>query len=145
VLSMSKQEFSLRRDLTANPINARPNYIGRAYIRAFAFWLHFCATGMRDRCRGGGFSFFGIGAALGLKNGGRWRGVTPQLSGDETRQAVEQHGEDGLIWGGDRQVDLDLGFQFDDAGGEFDQAQPQSVELHDPPHRVFGHDAAHRP
>ena len=64
------------------------------------------------------------------------RGITPRLSGDETRQAVEQHGEDRLIGGAGRQVDLDLGFQFDDAGGEFDQAQPQGVELHDPPHRV---------
>ena len=83
------------------------------------FWLHSCATGMRDHRRGGGF-VFGIGAALGLKNGGRWRGITPRLSGDETRQAVEQHGEDRLIGGAGRQVDLDLGFQFDDAGGEFD-------------------------
>ena len=78
--------------------------------------------------------FFGIGAALGLKNGGRLRGITPRLSGDQTRQALEQHGEDRLIRGAGRQVDLDLGFQFDDAGGEFDQAQPQGVELHDPPH-----------
>jgi hypothetical protein len=52
--------------------------------------------------------FSGLGRRWGLKNGGRWRGVTPQLSGDETRQAVEQHGEDGLIWGAGRQVDLDL-------------------------------------
>ena len=66
-----------------------------------------------------------------MKNGGRLRGITPRLSGDETRQAVEQHGEDRLIGGAGRQVDLDLGFQFDDAGGEFDQAQPQGVELHD--------------
>jgi len=51
------------------------------------------------RCRGGGVYFFGIGAALGLKNGGRLRGITPRLSGDETRQAVEQHGEDRLIGG----------------------------------------------
>jgi hypothetical protein len=38
-----------------------------AYIRALAFWLHSCATGMRDRCRGGGFVFFGIGSALGVE------------------------------------------------------------------------------
>jgi hypothetical protein len=30
-------------------------------------------------------------------------------------------------------VDLDLGLQFDDAGGDLDQAQPQRVELHDAP------------
>jgi hypothetical protein len=56
----------------------------------------------------------------GLKKGGRRRGITPRLSGDETRQAVEQHGEDRLIGGAGRQVYLDLGFQFDDTGGEFD-------------------------
>jgi hypothetical protein len=82
------------------------------------FWLHYRATGMRDLCRGGGF-VFRIGSALGLKNGGRLRGITPRLSGDETRQAVEQHGEDRLIGGAGRQVDLE-GFQFDDTGGEFD-------------------------
>jgi len=80
-----------------------------------------------------------------LKNRGQLRGITPRLSGDETRQAVKQHGEDRLTGGAGWQVDLDLGFQFDDAGGEFDQAQPQGVELHDAPDRAFGHDAAHRP
>jgi hypothetical protein len=100
---------------------------------------------MRDRCRGGGF-VFRIGSALGLKNGGRWRGASPpRLSGDETRQAVEQHGEDRLIGGARRQVDLDLLFQFDDAGGEFQQAQPQGVELHDTPSGARRHQAAHRP
>ena len=76
---------------------------------------------MRDRRRRGGF-VFRIWSALGLKNGGRLRGITPRLSGEEARQAVEQHGEDRLIGGAGRQVDLDLGFQFDDASGEFDQA-----------------------
>ncbi len=92
-----------------------------------------------------GLFFFGIGSVLGVKERRAIAGITPRLSGDETRQAVEQHGEDCLIGGAGRQVDLDLGFQFDDAGGEFDQAQPQGVKLHDSPHRVFGHDAAHRP
>ena len=64
--------------------------------------------------------FFGIGSALGVEERRAIGGITPRLSGDETRQAVEQHGEDRLIWGAGRQVDLDLGFQFDDAGGEFD-------------------------
>ena len=58
----------------------------------------------------------------GVEEGAQLRGITPRLSGDKTRQAVEQHGEDRLIWGAGRQVDLDLGFQFDDASGEFDQA-----------------------
>jgi uncharacterized membrane protein YeaQ/YmgE (transglycosylase-associated protein family) len=41
----------------------------------------------------------GIGSALGVENGGRLRGITPRLSGDETQQAVEQDGEDRLIGG----------------------------------------------
>ena len=51
-----------RQAAPASPINAPLKYIGRAYIGAFAFWLHSCATGMRDH-RGGGL-FFGIGSAL---------------------------------------------------------------------------------
>jgi len=43
------------------------------------------------------------------------RGITPRLSGDETRQAAEEDGEDCLVGGARRQVDLDLGFQLDDA------------------------------
>jgi hypothetical protein len=31
-----------------------------------AFWLHSCAAGVRDHCRGGGF-VFGIGAAPGVE------------------------------------------------------------------------------
>jgi hypothetical protein len=38
-----------------------------------------------------------------------------------------------LVGGARRQVDFELGFQLNDAGGEFDQAQPQAVELHDAP------------
>ena len=51
-------------------------------------------------------------------------GHMPRFSGDRAGQAVEQHGEDRLIGGARRQVDLDLLFQFDDAGGEFQQAKP---------------------
>src|SRR5438270_3238310 len=68
-----------------------------------------------------------------------------RFSGDQARQAVENDAEDRLIGGARRQVDLDLLFQFDDAGGDFDEAQPQSVELHDAPSRAFGHQPAHRP
>jgi hypothetical protein len=87
-----------------------------------------------------------IGLALEVEGKGEIAGgIKPQLSGDETRQTVEEHGEDRLIGGARRQVDLDLGFQFDDAGGEFDQALSQGVELHDAPDRAFGHDTARRP
>ena len=41
----------------------------------------------------------------------------PRFSGDQARQAVEQQGEDRLIGGARRQVDLDLLFQLDDASG----------------------------
>ena len=73
------------------------------------------------------------------------RGPMPRRSGDEARQAVEEDGEDRLIRSARRQMDLELGFQFDEAGGDFDQAQPQGVELHDAPSRTLRHDAAHRP
>src|ERR1700730_11295323 len=43
--------------------------------------------------------FSGLGRRWGVKNGGRLGSITPRLSGDETRQAVEQHGEDRLIGG----------------------------------------------
>ena len=54
-----------------------------------------------------------------LREGAR-RGTLPRLSGDQTRQAVEGEAEDRLIGGARRQVDLDLGFQLDDAGGDLD-------------------------
>ena len=56
----------------------------------------------------------------------------PRLSSDKTRQAAEKHGEYRLIGGARRQVNFELGFELDDAGGNFDQTQPQGVELHDP-------------
>jgi hypothetical protein len=42
-------------------------------------------------------------------------------------------------------VDLELGSELDDTGSNFDQAQPQSIKLHNSPSRTFGQDAAHRP
>jgi hypothetical protein len=60
------------------------------------------------------------------------RGTVPRFSGDQARQAVEDDAKDRLIGGARRQVDLD-------------EAQPQSVELHDAPGRAFGHQPAHRP
>src|SRR6516164_9983024 len=69
----------------------------------------------------------------------------PRFSGDQARQAVEDDAKDRLIGGTRRQVDRDLLFQFDDAGGDLDKAQPQSVELYDAPGRAFGHQPAPRP
>src|SRR5512133_363414 len=42
-------------------------------------------------------------------------------------------------------MDLELSFELDDTGSNFDQAQPQGIELHNSPSRTFGQDAAHRP
>jgi len=36
-------------------------------------------------------------------------------------------------------VDLDLGFQLDNASGELDQAQSQGIELHDAPGGALRH------
>jgi len=47
----------------------------------------------------------------------------PRFSGNQARQAVEDDAEDRLIGGARRQVDLDLLFQLDDAGGDLDEAQ----------------------
>jgi hypothetical protein len=46
----------------------------------------------------------------------------PRFSGDQARQAVEDDAEDRPIGGARRQVDFDLLFQFDDAGGALDEA-----------------------
>src|SRR5260370_37164560 len=89
--------------------------------------------------------FVWIGRRWGLKAGVGRRGTMPRFSGDQAWQAVEDAAEDRLIGGARRQVDLDLLVQFDDAGGDLDEAQPQSVELHDAPGRAFGHQPAHRP
>jgi hypothetical protein len=43
---------------------------------------------------------------------------------------AEKHGKDRLIGGARRQMDFRLGFELDDAGGDFDQTQSQGVELH---------------
>ncbi len=72
---------------------------------------------MRDRYRGGGFCHVdGVGLEIAEK--GAVVGHTPRFSDDEAWQVVEQPGEDRLIGGARRQVDVDLLFQFDDAGGE---------------------------
>jgi hypothetical protein len=103
--------------------------------------VYYIALGLvvGGRCRRGRSSPAAAGLSVGLSGrrrltgNGRVRGQMPLLSGDETRQAAEEHGEDCLVGGARRQVDLELGFQLDDAGGELDQAQPQGVELHDAP------------
>src|SRR5260370_1818827 len=89
--------------------------------------------------------FVWIGRRWGLKAGVGRRGTMPRFSGDQAWQAVEDDAEDRLIGGARRQVDLDLLFQFDDAGGDLDEAQPQSVELHDAPAPALWHQPAPPP
>src|SRR5260370_15242783 len=89
--------------------------------------------------------FVWIGRRWGLKAGVGRRGTMPRFSGDQAWQAVEDDAEARLIGGARGQGDLDRLFQFDDAGGDLDEAQPQGVELHDTPGRGFGHQPAHRP
>ena len=69
----------------------------------------------------------------------------PRRSSDKARQTLEEHAKDRLIGCARRQVDFELGFELDDTGSNFDQAQPQGIKLHNSPSRTFGHDAAHRP
>src|SRR5512147_1963859 len=73
--------------------------------------------------------------AGGLARSGDDGGTRPRFSGDQPRQAAEDEVEDRLIGRAGRQMDLDLGFHLDDAGGDLDQPQPQRVELGDPPGR----------
>jgi hypothetical protein len=87
----------------------------------------------------------GIGLRGRLREGTALAGHLPHLSGDQARQTVAEQGEDCLIGGARRQKDRELGFRFDNLGGDFDQAQPQGIELHHAPDRTFGHDATHRP
>ena len=74
----------------------------------------------------------------------RW-GTLPRLLSKQARQAVEGEVEDRLIGGARRQVDLDLLFEFDDAGGDLDQAQADRVELYGAPGRALGQGRLERP
>ena len=56
----------------------------------------------------------------------------PRCSNDQPRQAAESQVPDCLIGSAGWQMDFDLGFHLDDAGGDLDQAQPEGVELGDP-------------
>ena len=73
------------------------------------------------------------GEALEVAGRGLVGGTRPRLSGDQPRQAAEGQVPNRLIGGAARQVDLDLGFHLDDAGGGLDQAQPERIELGNAP------------
>ncbi len=72
----------------------------------------------------------------------------PRSSGDEARNAAKNHPQDRLIGAGARQVQPDLGLQFNHPGGDLDQPQPQGVKLRQPPERALRHprpQAPHQP
>ena len=83
--------------------------------------------------------------ALEVAGSGLGRGTQPRLSGDQARQAVEDEVPDRLIGRAAWQMDLDLGFHLDDASGGLDQAQPERVELGDPPGGGLGHQRPQAP
>src|SRR5512134_2750702 len=74
-----------------------------------------------------------MGLKLVVDGWGVCWGTLPWLSGQQARQAAEGEVPDRLNGSAGRQMDLDPGFHLDDAGGNFDQAQPEGVELSEPP------------
>ena len=66
-------------------------------------------------------------------------------SGDQTGDPVKRYLEDLLVWAGSGPLDADHGFQFDDAGGDLDEAQAQRVELKGAPDGAPGHGGAQAP
>jgi hypothetical protein len=74
-------------------------------------------------------------------------GGNPTLwsSCDEARQAVEDGSQDCLVGTGRRQMQPDLGFQFDHARRDLNQSKAQRIELRDPPSRTLWHGGAQGP
>ena len=114
-------------------------------MSAHPVWLWNRSADVRLRSRRAGRRFLGLGRRWRLREKGSGGGRLPRASGNEARQALEDEAEAPLIGSACRQVDLDLGLQFDDAGGDLDQAQPQRVELHDAPGGAPRHGLAQRP
>ncbi len=73
---------------------------------------------------------------------GCWTGASARCSAGEPREAFQHEAQDGLVGTGARQMKHDAGLRRDDAGGELQQAQPQRVELLDPPARALWHQVA---
>ena len=64
-----------------------------------------------------------------------------------TRRGMRSRAKRRISWARHegRQVHADHRFHFDDAGGDFDEAQAQGVELGDAPHRTLWHRHAKAP
>src|SRR4051812_49695947 len=80
---------------------------------------------------------FGVGRAQWRRrwglNGRGYAGRLPRVSGEHARQPGQRAGEDRLVRGRARQLEPQLALQHFDPDGELDQAQPEGVELGDPP------------
>ena len=69
----------------------------------------------------------------------------PRRSGDEARDARKGDPEDVLIRTCGWPLETDQGLQLGDAGGDFDEAQAQGVELDVAPDGSFRHRGAQTP
>jgi hypothetical protein len=86
------------------------------------------------------------GGVCGLTGGVRFLGrLAPPRSRDKAWNAPERETQDFPGGAGRGQVHPDHRLHLDDAGGDFDEAQAQRVELSSPQHRTFGHRDAQAP
>lgn len=69
----------------------------------------------------------------------------PRRLSDEARYSSQDNAQDRLVRAGRGQMQADLGFHFDDANGDLDEAQTQGVELGEPEARTPGHGGAQPP
>jgi hypothetical protein len=74
-----------------------------------------------------------------------FRGRTPRRSRRQAWNARERDAEDLLVGTARRQMDFDGGLHLDDARGDLDEAQTQSVELSRAPSRSLGRRHAQAP
>ena len=59
--------------------------------------------------------------------------IGPGVQVTSSGNPLQEQAQDSLLRAGGRQVNEDLPPGLDDAGSEFQQAQPQGIELHDTP------------
>ena len=72
-------------------------------------------------------------------------GAWPRSSGDEAGDTSESNAYNLLVGKGRGPLNADQGFQFDDAGGDLDEAQAQRIELDGAPDGSFRHGGAQTP
>ena len=69
----------------------------------------------------------------------------PGRLSDEARYSPQDNAQDRLVRAGRGQMQADLGFHFDDADGDLDEAQTQGVKLGGSEARTPGHGGAQPP